>query len=211
MLERLSRRIFLKGSLVAGAFAFFGGFAGRLKTRARAYLRPPGALDEERFAARCLRCFLCGEICPNKCIKFAGIDGGLVNLATPYIKPREQGCILCMKCTHICPTGALEPIEDDIDEIVDHVRMGRAVVDKTICYSYNNRVCGFCYEACPLPDVALRLEIPARPVVTDKCVGCGLCEKICVQVPQAIRVIPAAEEARAKIYEQYDTPAFGGE
>ncbi len=201
--DSINRRIFLKGSLLFGVFGFFGGFIGRLKKRAHAYLRPPGAIEEERFVRRCIRCFICGEICPNKAIKFAGIDGGIINLATPYIQPREQGCILCMKCTGACPTGALERIEDDMDEIVDKVRMGRAVVDKSICFSYNNRVCGFCYEACPLPDIALKLDVFARPVVTDRCVGCGLCERICIQVPQAIRVIARGDESRRRIYEQY--------
>jgi len=29
-----------------------------------------------------------------------------------------------------------------------------------------------------------------QPEVLDACVGCGLCERSCIQMPQAIRVVP---------------------
>jgi NAD-dependent dihydropyrimidine dehydrogenase PreA subunit len=41
-----------------------------------------------------------------------------------------------------------------------------------------------------LPDVAITVGRLEQPHVTDKCVGCGLCERSCIQMPQAIRVIP---------------------
>lgn len=208
MFEKITRRIFLKGSLIFGGIALFGGFLSRKIADAKVYLRPPGAVPEREFVGRCIRCFICGEVCPNRAIKFAGLEGDISNIGTPYITPREQGCILCMKCGQACPTGALKKVENNGDEIMKNVYMGRAVVDKTICYSYNNRICGFCQQACPYPEIALKLEVWARPVVTDKCVGCGLCEKICIQVPQAIRVIPRGEEHKIAFYENYKMPIY---
>ncbi len=190
MFGRFTRRLFLKGSIFATLSAFFGSFLLWERRASATLIRPPGAIEEYRFLGKCIRCFLCGEVCPNKAIKFGGLKEGLVNLGTPYIQPRDQGCMLCMKCNHICPTGALEPIKDDLEEILSKVRMGRAEVERGLCYAYNNRLCGFCYGACPLPDIALSIDHFTRPTVTDKCVGCGLCEKICIQVPQAIRVRP---------------------
>lgn len=206
MPSEFNRRSFLKGSFIFGLFSVLGGLFVRKKAEGAIALRPPGAIEEEKFVGRCIRCFLCGEVCPNNCIKFAGFKDGLSVMGTPYIVPREQGCILCMKCTNVCPTGALKPVKDDMQEIITNVGMGKAVVDKTICYGYNNRVCGFCYGACPMPDVALKLGSWARPEITDKCVGCGLCEKICVQTPQAIRVIPRGDKETLAYYQNYQIP-----
>jgi ferredoxin-type protein NapG len=58
-------------------------------------LRPPGALEEKDFLAACTRCFKCGNACPNSCIHFSGLDGGLEEAFTPYIVARERACILC--------------------------------------------------------------------------------------------------------------------
>ena len=56
--------------------------------------------------------------------------------------------------------------------------------------SISAKTCGVCYRACPLPDIAIYVGRLEQPHVTDKCVGCGLCERSCIQMPQAIRVIP---------------------
>ncbi|MEE8535195.1 MAG: 4Fe-4S dicluster domain-containing protein [Kiloniellales bacterium] len=181
--EALALALTAVGSLAAG-FALRG-----TSTASAASLRPPGALPERDFLAACIRCFQCGSVCPNQCIQFRGLSDGPAQAYTPYIAPRAQACILCMKCTQACPTDALTPISNDLESIATQVRMGTAHVNEDLCYSYNDRICGVCYYACPFPDTALRLKTGARPVVDETaCVGCGNCERACIHLPQAIRV-----------------------
>ena len=155
------------------------------------YLRPPGALAEEEFLSHCIRCGQCAEVCPNRCIKYFAMENGLASLDTPYIIPREQACILCMKCGEVCPSGAIQPIERRAETILAQVDMGQARVDESLCLSFQGKTCGVCYRACPLPDIAIRVGRLEQPHVSPACVGCGLCERSCIQIPQAIRVIPS--------------------
>lgn len=187
----MKRRAFIKTATAGAATALASGAAtaARAKPSLR-YLRPPGALPEKEFLARCIRCGQCGEVCPNRCIHYFNLENGLASLGTPYIIPREQACILCMKCGEVCPTGALRPIEREVAAILAGVKMGQARVDERLCLSYQGKSCGVCYRACPLPDVAMTVGYMEQPHVTASCVGCGLCERSCIQMPQAIRVIP---------------------
>lgn len=155
----------------------------------RVPLRPPGALsDEAQFQQSCVRCGLCGLVCENGCIRYLDEEESLHGSLTPYLDVRRRACTLCMRCTNICPSGALNPIEDEEKSIQRQVKIGRAVVDPEHCLSYLGRLCGFCHDACPIPQVAIALTPPALPVVLDGCVGCGQCVELCPQTPRAIDV-----------------------
>src|SRR5574340_892044 len=193
-MERRSLLKYIVVGAVAGAtiVSSFAPFAQK-RMPSRRYLRPPGAFSESKFLADCIRCGKCGEVCPNRAINFFGLENGLASLDTPYIVPREQACILCMKCGEVCPTGALKPIARELGEIVANVKMGHARVDKNLCLSYQGKTCGVCARACPLPDIAMSIGFLETPIVMSGCVGCGLCERSCIQIPPSIRVIPDME------------------
>jgi ferredoxin-type protein NapG len=188
---KLGRRHFL-GSLVA-SFMGVAGFLmkGTASARDGLRLRPPGALAEGDFLSACARCFRCGNACPNQCIQFSGLEDGLENAFSPFIKARERACILCGECTKVCPTGALKEFGSEREDWVAQVDMGTARVNESMCFSFNMRTCGACYRACPLAGEAMTIGVFETPNVhPESCVGCGLCEQACLHLPQAIRVVP---------------------
>ncbi len=164
---------------------------GEAKALPGVSLRPPGALPEDDFLDACARCFKCGNVCPNGCIKFHSPRAGIHKMFTPYIKARERACVLCGECGNVCPTGALKKFVPNRDGWMADVKMGTARVNKAMCYSYNGRTCGACYQACPLAGQAMKIGVFETPImVPENCVGCGICEQACLHLPQAIRIIP---------------------
>ncbi len=154
---------------------------------ARPPLRPPGARPEGEFAALCIRCNRCVAACPYKTLKPASWIYG-ERAGTPLVVAREVPCYLCMACPPVCPTGALEPITDK-----RAVRMGVAVVDPQTCFAHQGILCRTCVDECPLEGEAIYQNGELKPVVTDRCVGCGVCEKVCPAPEVAIVVRPRGE------------------
>ncbi len=173
-------------------------------------MRPPGAVREDLFMERCIRCARCIEVCPFDSIKRANISDKL-SIGTPYIYTEEKACYLCMKCPEVCPTGALDNKLIDIKK----VNIGVAVINQDTCYNYlfakdENKggtagaaqICNTCYNVCPFPDVAIILKEFILPVITDKCVGCGICVERCPITPKAINIVPTGmgDKSRAGFY-----------
>ncbi len=164
-----------------------------------AALRPPGALGEKDFLAACLRCGLCVRACPYDTLDLARF-GGMVAVGTPYFVARQVPCEMCehVPCVKACPSGALAP---DLTRIED-ARMGLAVlIDRETCLNAQGLRCDVCYRVCPLRGQAITLDRQHNvrtgahavfmPVVhSDKCTGCGKCEKACVLEESAIRILP---------------------
>lgn len=205
----MNRRSFIQNLMAAGAAC--GGGAVLMQGTASGHaeavgVRPPGALDEEEFLSRCIRCFRCGDACPNRAIvalsprsgsDFSRVPGAAEE-GTPVIFPRRQACMLCasvpgdkLLCTAACPSGALQVVKKTKEDILAKVHMGTARVDHNICYSWNGASCGVCTRACPLGGLALKAGLFERPEVDPNfCVGCGLCERSCIRYPQAIVIVP---------------------
>ena len=183
------------GALAAGLA--FGYQILNPKTDNDALLRPPGALAERDFLARCIRCGKCGLACPDRIVKF---DAGITATdATPRIDAREGACRLCadLPCIAACPTGALAPVESR-----EAVRMGTAVIDRDRCLSLKGMRCEVCYRVCPFIDSAIHIKYYLRegdsihaifePVIdADHCTGCGICVERCpISDPPAILIRP---------------------
>jgi polyferredoxin len=162
----VSRRGFLI-ALISGAAAIpVLRLSGRVGPNwSPVVLRPPGALAEEDFLARCLRCGQCMRICPTNIIQPAGLEGGPEAFWTPILNFRvgTSGCqVNCIACGHICPSAAIRPMS--LDEKLgrnEHaatgpIRLGTAFVDRGRCLPWAmDRPCIVCQENCPTSPKAI--------------------------------------------------------
>ena len=108
--RKLNRREFLRSSLLASGVVSVSmlGLVPVVRGNA-ARLRPPGALDERKFLAACIKCGQCVQVCPVEAIELTDIFDGF-GMGTPFITARDQACdFSCdgLQCVLACPTGAL--------------------------------------------------------------------------------------------------------
>lgn len=177
----ISRRTLLQfaaGGLVTTAVVGVTGTSG-----ARDLPRPPGALVEEEFIARCARCMRCLDVCQPHAIRPGHWLDGPRNLGTPVLLTEK--CISCMECIRTCPTGALSKIPKA------EVRLGQMVLDRNVCSTWKNaRRCDRCFRACR--NKAITLQDRRYPVINlDKCDACGSCIRRCPD-PGALYLDPKA-------------------
>ena len=181
-------------------------------------LRPPGALAERDFAARCIKCGQCVRACPFATLRLASV-GGAAAIGTPYFEPRQVPCYMCqdLPCTRACPSGALDQALDDIAR----ARMGVAVIDEQHCLSWQGMRCEVCYRVCPVRGKAIVVNTEPRrisrhavfePTVdAEHCTGCGMCEKSCPTERAAIRVLrPEFVQGRIGAHYRMQDKGAGG-
>jgi ferredoxin-type protein NapG len=202
-MDKSRRRFFGDVARTAGGAAVcglgLGLYARKSVSLPAEALRPPGAIDEQKFLGACVRCGLCVRDCPYDTLQLARLEHPLP-AGTPYFTARDIPCEMCedIPCVEACPTGALDPGMTDIDE----ARMGVAVlVDQENCLNFLGLRCDVCYRVCPLIDAAITIEwqhnarsgMHSRMLPTvhaDACTGCGKCEHVCVLPEAAIKVLP---------------------
>ena len=128
-------------------------------------IRPPGALPEEEFLKRCIKCGQCMRACPTNVIQPGGIQPGLENLWTPVLNNRigSSGCQLnCVACGQMCPTSAIRPItlaeKHGLGDFAEAgpIKIGTAFFDRNRCLPWAmDKPCIVCEENCPVSPKAI--------------------------------------------------------
>ncbi len=200
---------------IYGVFTFLG-FTALLSTITSfgsvKALRPPGAVSEEEFISRCIRCGKCVDVCPTHGIKLSGL---LMNgLGTPAMdgycavylelvdpdpeknfefKRSGSNGTPCLRCIEVCPTGALMPIS------VEEIKIGTAVINRDTCLGWTHNLCFRCVAVCPFNAVTI-VKGGGPSVIHDVCTGCSQCAYVCPTLPKSVVVHPYPERQLGYIH-----------
>ena len=165
--------------------------------RSAGLIRPPGALPETEFQARCVRCGECIKGCLTNTLQPVWFEAGLSGLWTPKITARLAGCEQgCNLCGQVCPTAAIRSLS--LEEKA-FAKVGTARIDKTRCIAWEqDKKCLICDEICPYNAIVSQFmtghSVTVPVIDEDKCNGCGYCECKCpVTGESAIIVEPLGE------------------
>ena len=176
----MERRQFLISLSVGAAAGLVGGGLSKifLKKSLKAPeekefpVRPPGAITEASFLAKCTACGLCVSKCPQKVISL-----GPAGFGSPRLDFKKGACSLdCALCSSICPTGALRKIDPERKK--SFVR-GKANFNAKKCIVFQSEgACGRCAKVCPTSAIILRVNGTPK-LEPEACLGCGKCQHVC--------------------------------
>ncbi len=178
-------------------------------------IRPPGAVDESAFLAKCIRCGQCMRVCPNNALHPTLLESGLEGIWTPIIIARIGYCEpTCTLCGQVCPTGAileLTTLQKVGDKDNPPNRIGTAFFDRGRCLPWAmGKTCIVCEEWCPTSPKAVffieenvvdrngQSSLVKRPYIEPElCTGCGACEFACPVIDKPAVYITSIGESRS--------------
>ena len=136
---KINRRDTIKYGMLTVAGCVMAGFGSYLKeysTDKFTGIRPPGAVEENKFQHLCIKCGQCLQVCPYHAVSLKDISAG-VDIGTPVIYPELRGCHLCdlLPCVLACPSGALN---HDVSDAHDVKMAEITVLSKENCFGLKN-------------------------------------------------------------------------
>ncbi len=203
---------------VAGGLALYplfrSGDSFQVNTESR-LIRPPGAVAEDNFLARCIRCGQCMRVCPNNALHPTLLESGLEGIWSPILIAKIGYCEpTCTLCGQVCPTGAILPLtlnQKVGDNSTPPNRIGTAFVDRGRCLPWAMaRPCIVCEEWCPTSPKTIYLKEETvinrngMPVTVKQpyidpalCTGCGACEYACPIADRSAIYVTSVGESRS--------------
>jgi len=190
---------FFTAALVAASPGYLHGKLAPRPLRSSSLIRPPGALPEPEFQARCVRCGECMKACLTNTLQPVWLKSGLSGLWTPAVTARLAGCDQnCNVCGFVCPSGAIRPLEPG-EKLFAKIGTARIIPSRCIAWEHD-RQCLICDEICPYNAISSRF-VEGRPVTVpvvneNRCNGCGYCEQKCPVEGESAIVVEAHGELR---------------
>lgn len=171
----------------AGGAALALGLGTLKLVDSAAAIRPPGAQNEDRLLANCIRCEKCVEACPRHIIVPTHLEDGIVGMRTPTLDFSANWCDWCTEenngiplCSQVCPTQA---IDKTLGSTPDNTVIGVAEINTDWCLAWRFKGCRFCLDACEHD--AIELDENDMPHIHgDRCNGCGACYTACVSLKE---------------------------
>jgi polyferredoxin len=184
--------------IIGRTYDFDGGLAPLEDKKAPARetpIIPPGADNSRHFRKHCTGCQLCVSACPNQVLrpssKISSFMQPQMSFERGYCRPE------CVKCGHVCPTGAIRPITTAEKSAT---QIGYAVWNKELCVVITDKVaCDLCSRKCPAGAIT---QIPQEDglktpmIITNRCIGCGSCEHRCPSRPYSAIYVEGVESHR---------------
>jgi len=153
--------------------------------------RSPGAVDDTRFAALCIRCGNCVRSCPANIIQPDLWPPNLPTLLVPRLNFDTNYCLeTCNACGQNCPTGAIAALPLDKK---NECRIGLAEINHAGCLLAIEKECSVCVLVCPrkaiVEEFSRETYTAMVRVDAERCNGCGACVAVCPA--GVITVVPA--------------------
>jgi len=188
-----TRREFLTGLALGVPIALLFKGVARAKTPP---VLPPGTTSLDDFAATCIRCYACVNICPTE-VLVVRKEGGLAELCLPEMDfDRCEGSFCeqyCNECMLVCPTGALRSLSLEQKQ---KQKVATASIIRDACLAWaDHQECMACDEYCGYNAIDMhegKNGIPKPIIDAEKCRGCGACRNVCpaVRMGKAVHIQP---------------------